>query len=123
LAAKNWRNHAPHTIASSRHPWRRNLRSKAYDGCGAVFFVMKDFDRALTEFNQAIRLDAKESSAYYGLSLVYQQKGSDQLATTNYDKAIQLQKKPTASFGWLTIKSAAQAHKATDERHALSKPN
>jgi len=41
---------------------------------------MRDFDRALTEFNQAIRLDAKESSAYYSVSLVYQQKGSDQLA-------------------------------------------
>jgi Flp pilus assembly protein TadD len=84
---------------------------------------MRDFERALTEFKQAIRLDPKESSAYYGLSLVYQQKGSDQLAAANYDEAIRLQKNPPVSFSWLAINSAVQGHTASDGRHALSKPN
>jgi len=65
-----------------------------------VQYLIKEYDKAIKDFNEAIRLDPKNKSAYMGLGAVYLSKEEYDLSIRNYENALQLDPndKYTASF-------------------------
>jgi len=63
-----------------------------YDGRGQARFELKDYDGALADFNQAIKLDPKLGTAYRGLSMVYLVKDDRRRAIQALESAYKLTK-------------------------------
>lgn len=62
----------------------------AFDDRGAAYYRKGEYDRALGDFEQAIRLDAKNAFAYNNRGNVYQRNGQYDRAIADYDQAIRL---------------------------------
>ena len=60
-----------------------NNRGTAYDDKG-------DYDRAIQDFNEAVRLDPNAESAYYGRGYAYKKKGDYDRAIQDFNEAIHL---------------------------------
>lgn len=68
-------------------------RASAYCDRGIAYGGKKDYDRALADFNEAIRLDPKLAAAYYRRGNIYANKGDYDRAIAEYSKAIQIDPK------------------------------
>ena len=63
----------------------------AYSGRGvAVRGNRGDYDKAIADYNEAIRLDPKAAGAYYGRGFAHQQKGEQAKADEDFAKAKKL---------------------------------
>ena len=69
---------------------KRNLTS-AEISYGYSLLDKKDYGQAILYFEDAIELNEKESSAYYGLALANEKFGSTNAAVENYKKALSLE--------------------------------
>jgi tetratricopeptide (TPR) repeat protein len=58
---------------------------------GAAYYRISNYQRALADYNSAIRLGTKESSSFYNRALVYEKFGAHRRAVSDYDAAIRLQ--------------------------------
>ena len=70
--------------------------SEAYNNRGNVFFKEGDYDRAATDFMNALELDQGNAFAHFGQALVFDGKGERDLAFDCLDKALRLD--PDFSF-------------------------
>ncbi len=51
---------------------------------------MKEYEKAIADFNQAIRLDPNDAMAYYNRGLIYRNQGDNQAALSDFQKAANL---------------------------------
>lgn len=66
-------------------------RARAHTDLGAVYYQNKQYEIALEEFTEAIRIDPTFALAYNGLGLVHSSLGQADIADKNFKKAIQLE--------------------------------
>src|SRR5262247_2962997 len=65
---------------------------------GFAYKSKGDFDRAIADLNEAIRLDPKYADAYYGRGLTYGNKGDLDRAIADYSEAIRLAPEVEAAY-------------------------
>lgn len=65
----------------------------AYNNRGLAYRKKGDADRAVKDYNRAIKLDPEHASAYYNRGLVSYDKGKFDQALKDYDRAIELDPK------------------------------
>ena len=65
-------------------------QSTIYFYRGAAYYYKGDYDRAITDYDQAIRLQPDLAGAYYNRGLTYADKGDYDRAIADYDQAIRL---------------------------------
>lgn len=88
-------------------------RARAHSDLAAAYFQQNKFEIALTEFNEAVKIDPTYSPAYNGLGLVYAALGEDAKADASFIKAIQVQ--PNSSEAHNNYGSFLCARKRYDE--------
>jgi tetratricopeptide (TPR) repeat protein len=64
-----------------------------YNNRGIEERQLRDFDRAIADYTQAIRLDANFTGAYAGRGLTWENKGEIDKAKTDYRKALSVDEK------------------------------
>jgi tetratricopeptide (TPR) repeat protein len=57
---------------------------------GNAHYRLKNYPRALADYDEAIRLDARDSSSYFNRGLVYEELGDTRRALLNYGEVIRL---------------------------------
>ena len=55
--------------------------------CGLRFVQKGDFDKAITYFSEAIRLDAKLAAAYYNRGMAFRESGDESKAEADLAEA------------------------------------
>jgi tetratricopeptide (TPR) repeat protein len=65
----------------------------AYDSRGIAYASKGDYDRAIADFNEAIRLDPKSANAYSNRGNAYNDKGDHERAIADLNEAIRLDPK------------------------------
>lgn len=58
----------------------------------------KEFDKAIADYNDAIRLDPKDSDAYYFRGLIWTMKGEYDKSIANFDETIRLNPKDADAY-------------------------
>ena len=84
-------------IINSGRERGRNL-AIAYNNRGDGYWEKNDFDRALADYDQAIRVDKSYATAYVNRGLVWRDKGDLDRAITDYTQAIRLNPKSAFAF-------------------------
>jgi len=64
--------------------------AEAFNNRGVGYRLKGDYDRAVADYNQAIKLNAKFASAYNNRGVAYDKKGEYDRAILDYDQAIKL---------------------------------
>ncbi|MGR4000698.1 MAG: tetratricopeptide repeat protein, partial [Alphaproteobacteria bacterium] len=64
--------------------------AEIYNNRGSAFQEKERDDRAIQDFNEAIRLDPENPIAYYNRGNIYEKKDGHDLAIGDYDKAIEI---------------------------------
>jgi tetratricopeptide (TPR) repeat protein len=64
--------------------------ARAYFNRGRGWFEQADYDRAIRDFDTAIRLDAEYPEAYNNRALAYSGKNQPDLALQDFDRAVQI---------------------------------
>jgi tetratricopeptide (TPR) repeat protein len=59
----------------------------AYFNRGIAYGNKKEDDKAISDFNDAIRLNPNYALAYYNRGLVYREQGNNAQAQTDFDRA------------------------------------
>src|SRR6266436_3302438 len=70
----------------------------AYTSRGNAHLNDRNYDRAIDDYNETIRLDPKYATGYYNRGLVYLRKGRLDSAIEDFDAAIRLNPKYTSAF-------------------------
>lgn len=76
---------------------------KRYDAGLQNFQKTKDYDQAIKELNEAIKLDPKDAKAYNLLGWSYVKKGKLDLAFPHFQKAVELDPKNISALGGLGL--------------------
>jgi tetratricopeptide (TPR) repeat protein len=84
-------------LISSRRTGGKN-RARAYDYRGTAYYRKGDYDRAIRDYNEAIRLDPKNAALYNNRGFAYHEKGDYDRAMRDYDDAIQLDASLAAAY-------------------------
>jgi hypothetical protein len=72
----------------------------AYRVRGHLYNIKRDYDRAIADLNEAIRLDPKLSRPFHNRGYAYSAKGDNDRAIADYTEAIRLDpKRPFALYG------------------------
>lgn len=67
-----------------------------YNNRGVAFYNKKDFDKAIADYNAALKLDPEYAPSYNGRCAAFNAKGNAALAIADCDQAIQIDPK----FAW-----------------------
>jgi len=67
-----------------------------YNNRGVAYYNTKDYDRAINDYNAALKLDPNYAPAYNGRCAAFNAKGNAALAIADCDQAIQIDPK----FAW-----------------------
>jgi tetratricopeptide (TPR) repeat protein len=93
-----------------------------YNGRGNAYMYKHDYDRAIADFEQAIRLDPKFAKAYNGRGATYFRKGDYDRAMSDYDRAIRLDPKYAVTYvnrGYVYEQKSNYRRAIADYDHAL----
>ena len=72
---------------------RATQTADAYNNRGSVYFNKGDYDRAIKEFDESIRLNPNDAIAHYNRGTAWSNKGDKDRAIKDYDEAIRLDPK------------------------------
>jgi tetratricopeptide (TPR) repeat protein len=97
------------TAAIESGRWRGKA---AYNNRGNAYFAKKDYDRAIADYTEAIRLDPKYALAYSNRGTAYKAKGNYDLAIADYTEAIRLD--PEDALAYFKRGNAYEARKNYD---------
>jgi tetratricopeptide (TPR) repeat protein len=86
---------------------------------GDTYRDAKDYDKAISDYNEAIRLNPNDASAYYNRALAYYYKNDYDKAISDYSEAIRLNPNSAQAYG---DRGAAYRHK-NDYDKAISDYN
>jgi tetratricopeptide (TPR) repeat protein len=84
-------------VIQSKRETEKN-RSIAYNHRGGAYQAKGDLDRAIADYSEATRLDAKNAGSYYNRGNAYQEKGDLDRAIADYGEAIRLDPKNAGSY-------------------------
>jgi tetratricopeptide (TPR) repeat protein len=70
----------------------------AFNNRGAAYYYKRDYDRAVADYEEAIRLDPKSAAGYTGRGYAWQAKGDYDRAFADYDEAIRLDPKYATAY-------------------------
>src|SRR4051812_29003810 len=84
-------------LAVSRSSQKSTEADEAYNR-GVSHFGKGDYDKAIADYNEAIRLDPKHALAYYNRGLSYAMKGDHDKAIADYNEAIRLDPKDQSGY-------------------------
>jgi lipoprotein NlpI len=73
--------------------WHGAHLARAHNARGTAHYSLGDYDRAIVDYNEALRRDPKLSFAYNNLGNALRAKGDDEAAITDYSRAIELDPK------------------------------
>lgn len=65
-------------------------RAIAYNNRGFTYFEMREYDRAIADLDEAIRLDPKLAAAYNNRGLVYHRKGDHSRGIEDINESVRL---------------------------------
>jgi tetratricopeptide (TPR) repeat protein len=68
----------------------RAILSSSYNNRGAAFVEKRDYDRAIQDYNEAIRLNPNAANSFYGRGVAYNRKGDFDRAIQDQNEAIRL---------------------------------
>lgn len=102
------------TRAISSHQYSGYNLAILHNDRGMAYQSTGDHDRAIPDFNEAIRLDPKDVLAYYFRGNAYHDKGDDDRAIADYDQAVRLDVK--LIFAEFTYNDRGNAYAAKGER-------
>ena len=74
------------------------FRAISYNNSGRALEAKGDIDRAVADFNEAIRLDPQNASFYINRGNAYETKGDLDLAIADFDEAIRLRPKSATAY-------------------------
>ncbi len=60
---------------------------------GKFYFLNKQYDEAISEFQKALKLDPKNARVLYNLGVVHESRGDIEMAKTLYTKALEIDPK------------------------------
>ena len=83
-------------INSGRFQGRNQAIS--YGNRGNAYYDKMDYDRAIADVNEAIRLDPKHANAYNGRGTVYRAEGDNDRAISDFNEAIRLDPKDPDAY-------------------------
>lgn len=86
------------TRAIDSHTLAQANQANAYYNRGCEYRTKDEFDLAIADFTEAIRLDPSLSTAYNNRALSHFEKGEYDRALPDYEKALQLDPKHTNSY-------------------------
>jgi tetratricopeptide (TPR) repeat protein len=86
------------TRAINSHHWQGHELAVAYTKRGDAYRASHDSGHALADYNEAIRLDPKYTSAYNGRGIVYDDKKDYDRALADYNEAIGLDPKYAPAY-------------------------
>jgi len=75
-----------------------NNRALAYYNRGYVYKIKGDLDRAIADYDKAIRLEPKAAAFYYDRGVAYHASGSVNRAIADYNKAIRLDPRSSQAY-------------------------
>jgi tetratricopeptide (TPR) repeat protein len=75
---------------------RGDKLAEAFNNRGIAYRLKGEYDRAVQDYNQAIKLNAKSAAAFNNRGVAYDRKGDYDRAIADYDQAIKL--KPSAEL-------------------------
>src|SRR6516164_6618167 len=75
---------------------RGDKLAEAFNNRGIAYRLKGEYDRAVQDYNQAIKLNAKFAAAFNNRGVAYDRKGDYERAIADYDQAIKL--KPSAEL-------------------------
>ena len=67
-----------------------NYDAQAYNNRGIAYAEKGDYDRAIQDYDKAIKLNLDFAEAYFNRGLAYAEKGDYDRAIQDYDKASEL---------------------------------
>jgi tetratricopeptide (TPR) repeat protein len=62
----------------------------AYCNRGSAYLEKKDYDRAIADYDQAVKLDPNDAAAYLGRGSAYLKKGDYDSAYADMEKVLQI---------------------------------
>lgn len=71
---------------------------KLYRTRGLLYWDRKDYDRAIADHSEAIKIDPKDAAAYNDRGVAYRSKGDNDRAVTDFDEAIRLDPKEPVGY-------------------------
>jgi tetratricopeptide (TPR) repeat protein len=72
--------------------------AEAFNNRGAGYRIKGEYDRAIADYTQAIKLNSKFAAAYNNRGVAYDRKGELDRAMQDFDQAIKLKPSPEAHF-------------------------
>jgi tetratricopeptide (TPR) repeat protein len=72
--------------------------SSVYNNRGAAYVDKRDYDRAIQDYNEAIRLNPSLAASFYGRGIAYNRKGDFDHAIEDQDEAIRLNPKFAVAY-------------------------
>ncbi|MBI3704001.1 MAG: tetratricopeptide repeat protein [Rhizobiales bacterium] len=78
------------TAAIQSGRWRGKNLDWAFINRGMVYSAKGEYDRAITDYNQAIKLNPSSSKAYNNRANAYYRKGEYARAIPDYDRALKI---------------------------------
>jgi len=94
-----------------------NLRSVAYTNLGTVYFDRGDYVKSRSSYEDALRLNPNEASAWQGLAALCQKQGNLEGAIAYFSRAVELQ--PTGDRYLQLARALAQSNRRAEAVAAL----
>jgi tetratricopeptide (TPR) repeat protein len=69
-----------------------------YNNRGVAFAAKQDFDRAIDDYDHAIKINSRFTTAYHNRGLSFHQKGDEKRALDDYNRALVLDPKLTGAY-------------------------